>query len=142
MKRKVVKKSPAKAKPKAQPSQSFKASEVLAVAAIMLVEGEHPAKTCCSAIGKAVRQLTGAQAERKKNGKVKQSMPHHPLYKRAVAYIECFRPTKNEIGGYGSGKVTKGTWWRTPSHPRIYANKTERLIALSWAFLDALKAKD
>lgn len=126
----------------------FKSSEVLAVAMSLLVEGSHPAKTCCSAIGQAVRQLTGDPAETTKKGKKKQSMPKHPLYRKAVAYIERFRPTEQEAGVSSSKRLLRPTadgqrsWWRTPSHPRVYANKTERIIALSWAFLDAQKARD
>lgn len=125
-------------KEKAMATKKFKSSEVLAVAMSLLVEGSHPAKTCCSAIGKAVRQLTG---DPKQKG-FKNTMPKHPLYRAAIAYLEPFRPTAKEVGEYGGGKVRKGTWWRTPSHPKVYAHKTERLIALSWAFLEAKKAKD
>jgi hypothetical protein len=131
----------------AKKQAQFKSSEVLAVAMLLLVEGSHPAKTCCSAIGQAIRKLTGAAPETTKKGKKKQSMPTHPLYKRAVAYLEPFRPTEREAGISDSKRLVSPkndirTWWRTPSHPRIYAHKTERLVALTWAFLNATKAKD
>lgn len=124
----------------------FKPSEVLAVAMSLLTDGG--AKTCCSAIGQAVRQLTGAEPERTRKGKAKQSMPRNPLYKRTVAYIEIFRPTLKEAGVRDSKALMRPTakgqrsWWRTPSHPKVYAHKTERMIALSWAFLTAQKKKD
>lgn len=126
--------------------KKFKSSEVLAVAMSLLMDSG--AKTCCSAIGRAVRQLTGDPPEKTKKGKNKESMPKHPLYRQAVGYIERFRPTELEAD-VSHRKVllkptAKGqrTWWRTPSHPGVYAHKTERLIALSWAFLDAKKARD
>jgi hypothetical protein len=133
-------------KAKAKPRAAFKSSEVLAVAMSLLVD--HGAKTCCSAIGQAVRKLTGAEPERTRKGKAKQSMPHNPLYKKAASYLEHFRPTEREADVSESKRLLKPTekgyrsWWRTPSHPKVYAHKTERLIALSWAFFDAQKAKD
>jgi hypothetical protein len=126
--------------------KKFKSSEVLAVAMSLLMDGG--AKTCCSAIGRAVRQLTGDPPEKTKKGKNKESMPKHPLYRQAVKYIELFRPTEREADISSSKRLLKPTekgqrtWWRTPTHPRIYAHKTERLIALSWAFIDAQKARD
>lgn len=129
---------------KHKPVAKFKASNVLAAAVVLLADGGS--KTCCSAIGEAVRQLTGAPHEVGRKGKKRQSMPNHSLYKRAIKYIELFRPTEREAGYGDSKRLMKGkgrrTWWRTPTHPRIYAHKTERLIALSWGFFDAQKAKD
>lgn len=143
----ATKKAVAKKKVVARKSRSWrklKSSEVLAVAMVRLVEGSKTAKTCCSAIGQAVRELTGAEPETTKKGKAKQSMPHNPDYKAAMAFLERFRPTEREAGYSESKRLMQGkerrTWWRAPSHPRVYAHKTERLIALSWAFLDAQKA--
>lgn len=120
-------------------SKKFKSSEVLAVAMSLLVEGSKPSKTCCSAIGKAVRHLTGVP---KQDG-FKNTLPSNRTYRKAVSYIERFRPTEIEADeGNSKRLVRSGTWWKTPSHPKVYAHKTERLIALSWAFIEAKKAKD
>lgn len=147
MSTKKLSKSQAKRLAVQKKKPTFRPSEVLAVAMVLLTDGG--AKTCCSAIGQAVRNLTGAEPERTKKGKAKQSMPKNALYKRTVAYIEIFRPTLLEAGASNWSKrlmhpTEKGqrSWWRTPSHPSIYAHKTERLIALSWAFIEATKKKD